>query len=285
MWTCPMQNPKTTKDQSIAAPKGRPRGRPRSQSNESNTTTVQALDRGIALLQNLATHQALSLSDMALQLGMPASTAHRLLMTLQQHDFVDFDENTQLWQVGIEAFRVGSAYLNRTNLLDAARQPLRDLMQSTGETANLAVMDQTEVVFVAQVETSNPIRAFFSAGTRALMYSSGIGKAILSQLPKRQLETLLQAAGLPQYTAQTLTAPQALYADLDLTAQRGWSFDQEERYDGMSCVGAVIRNAHGDVVGGMSVSGPSVRFSPQQVAAIGLQVKAAADQVTQAMGG
>ncbi|MDC9720351.1 MAG: IclR family transcriptional regulator [Gammaproteobacteria bacterium] len=263
----------------------RGRGRPRTNASESNASRVQALDRGILLLQALAQQNAVSLSDLALQVGMPASSAHRLLMTLQQHDFVDFDENTQLWQVGIEAFRVGSAYLSRTNFLEAARQPLRDLMEATGETANLAVMDQAEVVFVAQVETSKPIRAFFSAGTRALMHSSGIGKALLAQLPKRKLDALLQSAGMPKYTPRTLTLPQDLYADLEDTAKRGWSYDQEERYEGMSCVGAAIRNAQGDWVGGISVSGPSVRFDPLQVAVIGSKVKAAADEVTRILGG
>ena len=263
----------------------RGRGRPRSSTLQPNVSTVQALDRGVLLLQALAQHNAASLSDLAMQVGMPASSAHRLLMTLQQHDFVDFDENTQLWQIGIEAFRVGSAYLTRTNFIDAARQPLRSLMELTGETANLAVMDTTEVVFVAQVETTNPVRAFFSAGTRALMQSSGIGKALLSQMPKRQLETLLHTAGLPQYTSQTLSSPAALYENLKVTAHRGWSFDQEERYEGMSCVGAAIRNAQGNLVGGLSVSGPSVRFDPLQVADIGLKVKAAADQVTLTLGG
>jgi|TARA_B110000908_G_scaffold18583_1_gene20895 IclR family acetate operon transcriptional repressor len=263
----------------------RGRGRPRLALADTDVPTVQALDRGILLLQALAQHHAVSLTDLALQVGMPASSAHRLLITLQQHDFVDFDENTQLWQVGIEAFRVGSAYLFRTNLLEAARQPLRDLMEMTGETANLAVIDKAEVVFVAQVETTNPIRAFFSAGTRSLMHSSGIGKALLAQMPRPKLEALLQRSGLPKYTQQTLTTPTALYADLAATANRGWSYDQEERYDGMSCIGAAIRNAHGDLVGGISVSGPSVRFDPLQVALIGFKVKAAADQVTLTLGG
>ena len=83
----------------------RGRGRPRSVSLEAKASTVQALNRGILLLQALAQHNTASLTDLALQVGMPASSAHRLLMTLQQHDFVDFDENTQRWQVGIEAFR------------------------------------------------------------------------------------------------------------------------------------------------------------------------------------
>ena len=104
-------------------------------------------------------------------------------------------------------------------------------------------------------------------------------------MPRRKLEALLHSAGLPKYTPKTLSAPAELYADLANTAQRGWSYDQEERYEGMSCVGAAIRNAHGDLVGGISVSGPSVRFDPLQVAVIGQRVKAAADLVTLTLGG
>ncbi len=117
------------------------------------------------------------------------------------------------------------------------------------------------------------------------MHSAGIGKALLARMPKPKLEALLQRSGLPKYAQQTLTTPTALYADLAATANRGWSYDQEERYDGMSCIGAAIRNAHGDLVGGISVSGPSVRFDPLQVALIGFKVKAAADEVTLTLGG
>ncbi len=263
----------------------RGRGRPRTKTVSDSGVKVQALDRGALLLKTLALHNAISLSDLAEQVGLPASSAHRLLMTLQQHDFVDFDENTQLWHVGIEAYRVGSAYLNRTNFIEAARKPMRKLMANTGETANLAVIDHTDLVFVAQVESNHPVRAFFKAGTRALMHASGIGKALLAQMPKRKLEALIQSTGLPEYTMNTLINKASLYEDLELTMRRGYSFDQEERYEGMSCVGAAIRSAKGELVGGISVSGPSVRFSPSQVAVIGLQVKAAADQVTLTLGG
>jgi IclR family acetate operon transcriptional repressor len=263
----------------------RGRGRPRTKTVSDSGVKVQALDRGALLLKTLALHNAISLSDLAEQVGLPASSAHRLLMTLQQHDFVDFDENTQLWHVGIEAYRVGSAYLNRTNFIEAARKPMRKLMANTGETANLAVIDNTDLVFVAQAESNHPVRAFFNAGTRALMHASGIGKALLAQMPKRELEALIQSTGLPEYTMNTLINKASLYEDLELTLKRGYSFDQEERYEGMSCVGAAICSAKGELVGGISVSGPSVRFSPSQVAVIGLQVKAAADQVTLTLGG
>ncbi len=72
------------------------------------------------------------------------------------------------------------------------------------------------------------------------MHSFGVGKA---QLPKRKLEALLLTKGLPKYTPKTLSRTQDLYAGLEITSHRGWSFDQEERYEGMSCVGAAIRNS------------------------------------------
>ena len=104
-------------------------------------------------------------------------------------------------------------------------------------------------------------------------------------MPRRRLEAFLHSAGLPKYTPKTLSTSAELYTDFADTAQRGWSYDQDERYEDFSCVGAAIRNAHGDLVGGISVSGASVRFDPLQVAVIGLKVKAAADLVTLTLGG
>ena len=89
----------------------RPRGRPKSLPNDAQGNTVQALDRGLTLLRALAKEGNVILTDLALRVGMPPSSAHRVLATLQKHGFVEFDESTQEWAVGVEAFRIGSSYL------------------------------------------------------------------------------------------------------------------------------------------------------------------------------
>ena len=266
-------------------PKKRSRGRPRSQPTDMPTSTVQALDRGLMLLQALSKGGSATLSDLALRVGMPPSSAHRVLATLAKHGFVDLNEGTQKWAVGIEAFRVGSTYLADINLIEAAQKAMRALMLETGETANLAIADRGDVVFLSQIESRNPIRAFFGPGTRSHMHSSGIGKALLASLSRPELEQVLQNKGLPEFTPKSLTSPSALFEDLEKTRARGWSLDDEERYTGMRCVASVIYDSFGEAIAGVSVSGPSVRFPDNIVSEFGPRVKRAADEVTMVIGG
>ncbi|MGI9462415.1 MAG: HTH-type transcriptional regulator BhcR [Aestuariivirgaceae bacterium] len=263
----------------------RSRGRPRSVSGDGQGATVLALDRGLMLLSALARNDRNTLTELALQVGMPPSTAHRLLVTLQKHGLVEFDEATQDWMVGVEAFRIGSSFVQRTNLVDAGRKVMRSLMEETGETANLAIADDGDVVFVNQIETHNPIRAFFGPGTRSPMHASGIGKALLAQMPRKDVEAVLQKKGLSGFTANTITSPDALFRDLEKTRERGWSFDDEERQPGMRCIAAPIFNAYGEAIAGISISGPSVRFPDHVIDELGPKVRRAAAEVTQLLGG
>jgi IclR family acetate operon transcriptional repressor len=263
----------------------RPRGRPRSVTTDSKLSRVQALDRGLILLRELADVGSVTLTDLALKIDMPPSSTHRILFTLLSHGLVEFDEETQEWQIGIEAFRIGNTYLERTNLVEAARKILRRLMEDTGETANLGIADSGDVVFIDQIETHNPIRAFFRPGTRSHMHASGIGKSLLANMPRREVEKIMQSKGQPGFTANTLASAGELIADLEVTRKRGWSIDDEERYLGMRCVASNIYNSFGEAIAGISVSGPTVRFPDDVVARLGPVVKHAADQVTRAIGG
>lgn len=266
-------------------PKKRSRGRPRSLPTDTPANTIQALDRGLMLLQALSKGGGATLTDLALRIGMPPSSAHRVLATLAKHGFVDFNEATQEWAIGIEAFRIGSSYLAGLNLVEIAQKSMRTLMEETGETANLAIADRGDVVFLSQIETHNPIRAFFGPGTRGHMHASGIGKALLAGLPRHEIERMLQKKGLPEFTPKSLTSPAMLYADLEKTRARGWAFDDEERYSGMRCIAAAIHNAFGDAIAGISVSGPTVRFPDHALSEIGPKVRSAADEITLLIGG
>ncbi len=263
----------------------RPRGRPRKHPTESDTGTVQALERGIHILRLLGKEGRVTLTNLALQIGMPPSTAHRLLMTLQNESFAEFDEMTQEWMIGVDAYRVGSGFLNRLNLIDASREVMQTLMRETGETANLAIPDAGDVVFINQVESPNPIRALFRPGTRSQMHASGAGKALLAEMPEDDVRAQLQKSGLPEFTGKTLTNPDMLFADLAETRSRGWSFDDEERYDGMSCIASPIFSAHGVAVAAISVSGPSARFTELTIMDFGQAVRKAAKDLTLKIGG
>jgi len=263
----------------------RARGRPRTAEGERAGAVVQALDRGLALLAALARADKATLGALALEAGLPPSSAHRLLSTLEAHRFVAFAPATGEWSVGVEAFRTGSAFLRQARVVDAARDVMRELVDLTGETANLALPDGAEVVFVSQVETAHPIRAFFGPGARAPMHASGIGKALLACMDRAGVERSLRRTGLPGFTSRTRVRAEDLLADLAATRARGWALDDEERTEGMRCVAAAIFNHHGEAVAGVSISGPAARLPPDTLGEWGPAVRRAAARITERIGG
>jgi IclR family transcriptional regulator, acetate operon repressor len=272
----------------ISKPAGekRSRGRPRGSVTTTNEAgSVQSLDRAIALMKLVAIGAGLSLTEISQQSGLAASTAYRMLTTLQAHGMVEFNEADQLWFIGIETFRMGAAFLRRRKLAEQGRAIIQDLMLESGETANLAVADEDCVVFVSQVETHEAIRAFFRPGTRSPLHASGIGKAILAYTEPRQRDAMVKRLTLEVFTEKTHATRASLAADLLGIRARGFSVDDEERNLGMRCVAAAVFNEFGEPVGGVSISGPTVRMNDAKIAAMGPRVHDAARALTLAMGG
>ena len=263
----------------------RTRGRPKAFNPKSEQTTVQSLDRALGILEVLAEGEGMSLTELAEASGQAPATVYRVLATFQAHGIVEVQPATQLWFVGQAAFRIGSAFLGRTSLVEEARVVMRELMSDTGETTNLAIADGGQVVFLSQVETHEPIRAFFRPGTHGPIHASGIGKALLAYLPATTIARIVREQGLAAFTAHTITDPQRLVAELAEIRARGWAVDDEERTEGMRCIAAPIFNEFREAVAGVSISGPIVRMDREKGRDFGERVRAAADRITEAIGG
>ena len=263
----------------------RSRGRPRAFNPNPDQSTVQALDRALVILKVLAGGEGMSLTELAEAADQAPATVYRVLQTFAGHGMVEFQAAQQLWHVGPEAFRIGSAFLMRTSLVEQARSVMRDLMLETGETANLAIADGAEVVFLSQVETQEPIRAFFRLGGRGPIHASGIGKALLAYAPPDRIERLLRTAPLQAFTPGTLTEAAALRDELAAIRARGWAMDDEERTIGMRCIAAPIFNEFREAIAGVSISGPTLRVLRERGPDYGAQVRAGADRITRAIGG
>ncbi|MDV7142013.1 IclR family transcriptional regulator [Tropicimonas sp. TH_r6] len=241
---------------------------------------IVALDRGMRVLEYIASSNGASLSDLARATGIPVASMHRILATLKASDMVEFSDTLQKWFIGTQAFRIGNAYLNRSNIVEAARPIMRELSEQTGETCNLAVENSGDVVFLCQVESDNPIRVFFRTGTRGFMHASGIGKTLMAHLSPAQVDGIVRTKGLPSFTPKTIVDIHAFRKELDLIRERGWALDNEERFVGMRCVAAPVFNSFGEAVAGVSVSGLALRLPDDAIDRIGELVKEAAQRVT-----
>lgn len=260
------------------------RGRPKSWHDSQGKGIVQSLDRALDLLAHLSAVDGATLTELARRANMPASSVYRTLSTFEKHGVVENDEAEQRWFIGAEAFRLGATFLRRTNLPERAGPVLRALVDETGETANLGIEREGQVVFLRQVETHQMIRAFFPPGTVSSLHASGIGKAILAFLPERRLEAVLRRLNLHQFTDKTLTSPQALRAEIGATRTRGFAVDDEERASGMRCVAAPIRNMLGEAVAGISVSGPTHRLPDAEIARFGALVAEKGEELSRSIG-
>jgi IclR family acetate operon transcriptional repressor len=246
---------------------------------------TQALSRGLALLEALAaTEGGATLTEVAARLALPAPTAHRLLATLEQARYVQQGAGGE-WLVGVRAFRVGAAFLDHRNLVVEAYPHLKRLMEHSGETTNLAVIDAGEAVFVEQVQCRELMRMSTKLGARAPLHASGVGKAMLAALSDDAASAALARHGLARHTPRTLTSRERLAQELEATRRRGYAIDDEEHAAGLRCVAAPIWDENGEPWAAISLAGPTSRITPDRVPALGELVRATADDITLALGG
>ncbi|WP_312760424.1 glyoxylate bypass operon transcriptional repressor IclR [Pantoea brenneri] len=249
---------------------------------------VQSLTRGLTLLELIAdSHGSVALTELAQQAGLPNSTTHRLLSTMQQQGFVRQVGDLGLWTIGAHAFVVGSSFLQSRNLLALVHPVLRSLMDASGETVNLAVLDLSDhqAVIIDQVQCTQLMRMSAPIGGKLPMHASGAGKAFLAHLSDEQVTTLLHQKGLHYYTPKTLMSPQSLKENLAQVRKAGFSFDDEEHALGLRCVAAPIYDEHGEPFAALSISGPIARMTDDRITELGALVIREARQVTLAYGG
>lgn len=246
---------------------------------------VQSVDRALTLLSLLgAEDEGLRLTDLARGAGLAPSTVHRLLTTLQERGFAQFDDRSGRWHIGRQAFAVGSAYLRRQNFVAPALPTLRRLRDLTRETANLGVLDGAEVVTLHQAESREIVRAISPVGGRAPWICSGMGKAIVATWPDEAIVALAHK-GMRPMTPRSLTTIPALQQDVARIRQRGFAVDDEEFVPGLRCVAAVVWNPQGEPACAISVSANAGRLPDARLPEFGALVRDAARDLTRVLGG
>lgn len=248
---------------------------------------VQSLNRGLMILDRVAEsgRNGALLTDIALQVGLPASTTHRLLNTLEQAGFVRRDPQLGVWHIGLKTFSVGNAFLDSRDVVAQARPYMKRLMTQAGETVNLAVENMSQVVYVAQVECVEMMRMIVRLGSRAPIHASAIGKAMMAWMPEAQVERILRHHGLQQLTPQTITTMAEMKSNLAEIRQRGYAYDLEEHTIGLHCVSSPIFNEHSEPIAGVSLSGPKARVTFDRLPELGILVRQTAAEITLAIGG
>lgn len=269
-----------------AARPARRRGRPAGTGNNRGTGQVQAIHRALSLLEYMAEAPAgVALTVLAEQAGLAPSTTHRLLKSLEHMGFVQHDLERSLWLVGVKAFSVGNAFLRARDFVAAARPFMRRLMEESGESVSLAVLEDGAAVYLSQVECREMMRALAKPGGRAPLHASGVGKALMAELEPCALGALIDTLDFPAFTDNTLTSADALRQELNTVRRLGYARDDEEFAPGLRCVAAAIHDEHGEALAAVSLSGPTARIGDSRFDEFGRAVAATAADITHAIGG
>jgi IclR family acetate operon transcriptional repressor len=218
---------------------------------------VQSLNRAFALLEHMAAAGGdVALSELAARSGLPLPTIHRLVRTLVGSGYVR-QLPSRRYALGPRLIGLGDAASRM--LGEWARPHLAHLVDEAGETANMAVLDGDAVVYVAQVPSRHSMRMFTEVGRRVPVHCTGVGKALLAQLPPDRVRALLAGAGMPAQTPHTITDPERLARELDRIRHQGYAVDDAEQELGVRCVAVAVPG--GPSMTALSVSGPESRVT------------------------
>jgi IclR family transcriptional regulator, acetate operon repressor len=238
---------------------------------------VQSVERAFELLEAMAEAGGqTSLSELAATSGLPLPTIHRLVRTLVSSGYVR-QLPSRRYALGPGLIRLGDS---ASRLLgDWARPHLADLVDHVGETANMAILDGDQVVYVSQVPSRHSMRMFTEVGRRVYAHCTGVGKALLAQLPPAQARALVIRAGMPAQTEHTITDPDVLAAELDRIRAQGYAVDDGEQELGVRCVAVPVRG--GPAAAAISVSGPDTRVTREAVTRVVPVLRAAASALSE----
>ena len=221
-----------------------------------------------------------NLKQLAAETRLHPSTAHRILAVLVGNRLVDRVE-PGMYRLGFRLLELGNLVKSRISVRQEALPHMQNLHQQLGETINLSVRHDDEVVYVERTSgNSSMMRVVQIIGARAPLHITAVGKIFLAEDGPEKCAEYARRTGLPRYTDHTLTDADALTKELEKVRHQGYAFDNEEAEKGVSCIGAGIYNDEGRLVAGLSVSAPSDRLNTAWAA----QVHLVAETISRAIG-
>lgn len=223
---------------------------------------VKSLAKAFAVLDALGKFESgAGIAVLSKELKMGKSTVHRLLATLREFDLVWYDASTSNYALGVRILRWSDLLLRQNLLIRHGSPVLRELVQSSHETASLAVLEGTDVVYIARFESTQRLRMSEAVGSRCPAYCTALGKSLLAALSEDEFRAVFDGAdSLKPMTPNSITSKERLWAHLQKVRQDGVAYDFEENVIGGVCLGTVVRNHTGRAIAGLSMSLPTQRL-------------------------
>jgi DNA-binding IclR family transcriptional regulator len=245
---------------------------------------VGSLDRGLQILEMLGeSAHPLGATAVGEQLGVDRSTAYRLLRTLEARHFVH-QRGSGGYQLGSKCIELGNLAMELMDVRTRARSFLQEMADRSGYTVHLAVLTDNRPIYVDKVQGKSILTVSTVIGREAPLHCTASGKCLAAFSPPDLLRQTYGDEELPRYTKNTCTDLASLEEELQMVRTSGYAMDNEERHEGVRCVGAPIFDHSGKVVGSISISGPSSEITDSDIAALEAMVVDATSRLSAQLG-
>jgi DNA-binding IclR family transcriptional regulator len=251
--------------------------------NALRTPSPPSIDRALGLLELLAqSRHGLTLSEVSAQMGIPRSSAHTILLSLERREWLRRSGRTRRYLFGPKLFTLANRALGGTSLREAAAPLLKALAQETGLAVHMAILEEGQAVLIEQA--APPRRRLNTwVGKRMELHCTALGKVLLAWLPEEDARRILNERLLSRHNENTKASPRKLLEEIQETRKRGYAVDDEEAEIGYRCLGAPVFDSDGRVAAAVSVSGTTAQLHFVNAAPIAEQLREAAARIARAI--
>lgn len=227
---------------------------------------IQAVDHALDLLEQFQGEvDELGVTELSKRLKLHKNNVFRLLATLESRNYIEQNRVTENYRLGLKTLELGQTFIKQMGLLRQSRPVLEALVRECNETTYVAILKESHIVYLDVVETDLTVRVVPRVGSRLPAYCTAAGKVQLAYMTDEELDHYLPTRELKGYTSNTITDRDEFKSHLRKIAEQGYAIDNEEMDVGVCCVGAPIRDYTRRIIGAVSISGPSMRFSPERM--------------------
>ncbi len=245
---------------------------------------LSSVANSIRLLSSFSGEEdELGITTLAGRLKLAKSTVHRLAATLTAARFLEQNGETGKYRLGLALFELGSLVRRRMDVADAARQTLRELLEMTGETVQLGIVDHHSVLYIYEMESRRAIRMAAAVGARAPLHCTAVGKVLLAAQPEDYVKQLLDV-GLKAYTPKTIVKQHELLETLAEVKARNYATDDEESEIGLRAIASPVRNHTGAIIAAVGLAAPVQRMNKKVMQTCVPNVISAAEAVSARLG-
>lgn len=247
--------------------------------------SVPSIERALSVLECLAqAKRGFSLSEIGRTLRIPKSSAHLILSTLERRGFLQKNAKTGRYCFGLQLVSLSRSALENLDMRDEAKPFLCALMQESGLTVHMAVLERDEAVIIEKVEAPGLVRLASWIGRRLDVNCTGVGKVLLAFLPDDELDYLLKTKEFARHNSRTIISKSALRRELKRIKQAGYSFDNQEDEPGVCCIGAPVFDQNGKAVAAISVAGIASQIATDRVPILARLVTRVAGSISARLG-